>query len=274
MKKIIEVKGKEISYMSKNNDDYISLTDIARYKNPKEPKDVVKNWLRTKSSIEFLGLWEEINNLKFKGVEFDSFLKQAGSNAFVLSPQKWIEKTDAIGLVSTSGRGGGTFAHKDIALEFASWVSAEFKLYLIKEFQRLKVEESEKLRLGWDVKRELVKINYKIHTDAIKENLIPFQITSKEAKMIYATEADILNKALFGMTAKEWSENNPDKKGNMRDYADVLQLVVLANLENLNSEYIKENISAEKRLLKLNSVAISQMRSLVKNRNVRLLDKK
>lgn len=273
MKQTIEVKGKEISYMSKNSEDYISLTDIARYKNPDEPKDVVKNWLRTKSTIEFLGLWEEINNMDFKGVEFDSFLKQAGSNSFVLSPQKWIEKTDAVGLVSTSGRGGGTFAHKDIALEFASWVSAEFKLYLIKEFQKLKIEENNRLKLGWDVKRELVKINYKIHTDAIKENLIPSEITSKEAKIIYASEADILNKALFGITAKEWSEENPNKKGNMRDYADVLQLVVLANLENLNSEYIKENISAEKRMLKLNSVAISQMKSLLRNRNVKLIDK-
>ena len=274
MKKIIQVKGKEILYISKNNEDYISLTDIARYKNPEEPKDVVKNWLRTKSTIEFIGLWEKINNTNFKGVEFDTFLKQAGSNAFILSPKKWIEKTNAIGLISSSGRGGGTFAHEDIALEFASWISSEFKLYLIKEFQRLKIQENERLKLSWDVKRELVKINYKIHTDAIKENLIPPEITSKEAKLIYASEADILNKALFGITAKEWSENNPNKKGNMRDYADVRQLVVLANLENLNSEYIKENISSEKRLLKLNSVAISQMKSLLKNKNMELLDKK
>ncbi len=274
MKKIINVKGKEIVIFSQNQAEYISLTDIARYKNPNEPKDVVKNWLRSKSTIEFLGLWEQINNPDFKGVEFDSFLRQAGSNAFVLSPQKWIEKTDAIGLISTSGKGGGTFAHKDIAFEFASWVSAEFKLYLIKEFQKLKSEENERLKLGWDVKRELVKINYKIHTDAIKENLIPLEISVNDAKIIYASEADVLNKALFGITAKEWREQNPEKEGNLRDYADVTQLVVLANLETLNSEFIKENIEQGERLVRLNRIAISQMRSLVENKRVKRLEDK
>jgi len=274
MKSVIQVKGKEVVILSQNNEDYISLTDIARYKNHNEPKDVVKNWLRTKSTIEFLGLWEKINNSKFKGVEFDSFLKQAGSNAFVLSPQRWIEKTDAVGLISTSGRGGGTFAHKDIALEFASWVSAEFKLYLIKEFQRLKVEENERLKLGWDVKRELVKINYKIHTDAIKENLIPPEISAKDAKIIYASEADVLNKALFGMTAKEWRDQNPEKEGNLRDYANVSQLVVLANLESLNSEFIKQELQQKERLIKLNQIAISQMKSLIGNKNITQLEDK
>ncbi|HAB51533.1 MAG TPA: DNA-binding protein [Ignavibacteriales bacterium] len=274
MKKTINVKGKEIVIFSQNAEEYISLTDIARYKNPNEPKDVVKNWLRSKSTIEFLGLWEEINNPNFKGVEFDSFLKQAGSNTFVLSPQKWIEKTDAAGLISRSGHSGGTFAHKDIAFEFASWVSAEFKLYLIKEFQRLKLEENEKLQLGWDVKRELVKINYKIHTDAIKENLIPPEISERDAKMIYASEADILNKALFGITAKEWKEKNKDKEGNMRDYANVIQLVVLANLESLNSEFIKQELSQEERLVSLNRIAISQMKSLIENKRVKQLGDK
>ncbi len=272
MKKTLTVEGKEIVVFSKNEEEYISLTDIARYKNPEEPKDVVKNWLRSKSTIEFLGLWEKINNRNFKGVEFDSFLKQAGSNAFVLSPHKWIENTSAIGLISTSGRGGGTFAHKDIAFEFASWVSAEFKLYLIKEFERLKIEENERLRLGWDVKRELVKINYKIHTDAIKENLIPPEISPKDAKIIYASEADVLNKAMFGMTAQDWRDQNPEKEGNLRDYANVSQLVVLANLEALNSEFIRDNIAQGERLVRLNKIAILQMKSLIDNKSVKQLE--
>ncbi len=198
----LNVLSKEINVYNLNNKDFISLTDIARYKNPVEPKDVVKNWMRSKSTIEFLGLWEKINNPLFKGVEFDSFRNEAGSNAFVLAPQKWIERTNAIGLVSKSGNNGGTFAHKDIAFEFASWISVEFKLYLIKEFQRLKAEESDRRSLDWDIKRNLTKINYKIHTDAIQRHLIP--------------------------------EKNPTLEGNMRDYADVCQLVCLSNLENLN----------------------------------------
>ena len=272
---IIKVDDIEINIKNIDSFKYISLTDIAKKKNLEEPRFVVINWLRNRNTIEFLGIWESLHNPDFNRVGFDTVRMQAGLNSFTISPSKWIEETNAKGIITKSGRhGSGTYAHEDIALEFASWISAEFKLYFIKEFRRLKNEESEKLRLGWDVKRELVKINYKIHTDAIKENLIPREITSKEAQMIYASEADILNKALFGMTAKEWSEKNSNKKGNMRDYADVMQLVVLANLENLNSEYIKDNICAEKRLLKLNSVAISQMKSLIKNRNVKLLDKK
>jgi hypothetical protein len=271
------IKVDEIKINIKDIDSfkYISLTDIAKKKNLEEPRFIVINWLRNRNTIEFLGIWESLHNSNFNRVGFDTVRMQAGLNSFTISPSKWIEETNAKGIITKSGRyGSGTYAHEDIALEFASWISAEFKLYFIKEFRRLKNEENEKLKLGWNVKRELVKINYKIHTDAIKDNLIPIEITSKEAKMIYASEADILNKALFGMTAKEWSERNSDKKGNMRDYADVMQLVVLANLENLNSEYIKENISAEKQLLKLNSVAISQMKSLIKNRSMKKLDKK
>lgn len=272
MKKSINVKGKKVAIFIKKNNEYISLTDVARYKNPEEPKDVVKNWLRSKNTIEFLGLWEKINNPDFKGVEFDSFIKQAGSNAFVLSPNKWCKKTKAIGLTSASGKGGGTFAHKDIAFEFASWVSPEFKLYLIKEFQRLKFEEN-KISLSWDIKRELAKINYKIHTDAIKENLMPPRICLKDAKKIYASEADVLNKALFGSTAKEWKEQNKDKKENIRDYADIKQLIVLSNLENLNSEFIKQDIPQEKRLVRLNIIAISQMKTLLDNKNIKRLER-
>ena len=209
MDKKVKILGTEIIFYSKEKEDYISLTDIARYKNPFEPKDVVKNWLRSKNTIEFLGLWERINNLNFKGVEFDSFLSQAGANAFVLSPQRWIEKTNAIGIISKSGNAGGTYAHKDIAFEFAAWISSEFKLFLIKEFQRLKAEESERKQLGWDIKRTLAKINYKIHTDAIRKHLIPPTISREEENLIYATEADILNLALFGLTAKEWRDQNP-----------------------------------------------------------------
>lgn len=271
MKRIIEVKGSEIVILSRNQEDYISLTDIARYKNPDEPKDVIKNWIRSKNIVEFLGLWEKLNNPHFKGVEFDTFIQEAGSHHFTLSPQKWISKTNAVGLISKSGRNGGTFAHRDIAFEFASWISAEFKLYFIKEFQRLKLEENKRLKVGWDVKRELVKINYKIHTGAVKENLIPPKISKSDAKRIYASEADVLNKALFGMTAQKWKAKNKGKKGNMRDYANVVQLVCLSNLENLNAQFIKEGLSQSKRLLKLNETAISQIKILIQS-NSKLLE--
>lgn len=254
----INTQGLQIYTFKQNENDYISLTDIARYKNPIEPKDVVKNWMRNYSSIEFLGIWERINNPHFKGVEFDAFKKEAGANSFILSPQKWIEKTDALGLVSRSGNGGGTFAHKDIAFEFATWISPEFKFYLIKEFQRLKVEETERLTLGWDAKRALTKINYKIHTDSIKENIVlPRALSQKDANNTYANEADILNKALFGMTALEWRTKNKGKEGDIRDYSDVYQLICLANLETLNSEFIKMEMNQKDRLLKLNEIAIS-----------------
>lgn len=271
MKKII-TKGIQIYTFQRNENDFISLTDIARYKNSNEPKDVVKNWMRTRSTIEFLGIWEKINNSNFKGVEFDAFKNEAGSNSFVLSPQRWIEKTGAIGIVSKSGKyGGGTFAHKDIAFEFASWISAEFKLYLIKEFQRLKIEENERLTLGWDSKRMLTKINYRIHTNAIKKHIIPAQISKIQADIIYANEADVLNVALFGMTAKEWRDKNQKLDGNIRDYSDVAQLVCLANLESLNAEFIRQGLPQNERLLKLNEIAIIQMQSLLNNSSIKKL---
>lgn len=263
MKKIT-TQGLQIYTFQQNESDYISLTDIAKYKNKNEPADIVKNWMRSRSTIEYLGFWEKINNPKFKLVEFDQFRNEAGSNSFVLSPHKWIKTTNAIGLISKSGRhGGGTFAHKDVAFEFATWISPEFKLYLIKEFQRLKIEENEKLILGWDVKRALTKVNYRIHTDSIKENIVlPQKLSIKEATKAYANEADVLNVALFGTTAQDWKTKNKSKQGNMRDYSDVYQLVCLANLETLNSEFIKMGFSQKERLLKLNEIAITQMKSL------------
>jgi hypothetical protein len=260
----ITVQDKVISFISRNGDDYISLTDIARYKDPEEPKDIIKNWMRTRSTIDFLGIWEKINNPSFKGVEFDSFRNEAGTNSFVLSPQKWIESTHAIGIVSQSGRyGGGTYAHKDIAFEFAAWISSEFRFYLIKEFQRLKLEEGRRMAIGWDVKRTLSKINYRIHTDAIKEKLIPPMIGKSSETVVYASEADVLNMAVFGITAKDWRNLNPKIKGNIRDYSTVEQLVVLANLESLNAEFVIQGLSQGERLKKLNEIAIRQMRSLV-----------
>ena len=273
--KIIKVEGIGVNIKDIDSHKYISLTDIAKKKNPEEPRFVVINWLRNRNTIEFLGIWESLHNPNFNRVGFDTVRMQAGLNSFTISPSRWIEKINAKGVVTKSGRyGSGTYAHEDIALEFASWMSAEFKLYFIKEFRRLKTEESKKLRLGWDIKRELVKINYRIHTDAIKENLVPPEICPKDAKKIYASEADVLNKALFGITAKEWSNLNPHKKGNMRDFADVKQLVVLANLENLNSEFVRQSISQEERLIRLNTVAISQMKSLLNNSTIKRLEKK
>ena len=220
----LEVQGKEITIISKEQQDYISLTDIAKYRSD-APADIVKNWLRTRSTIEFLGLWERLNNPEFKLVEFDQFKNEAGANHFVLSPQKWIKETHAIGLISKSGRYGGTYGHKDIAFEFASWISPQFKLYLITEFQRLK--ETERRQIGWDIRRNLTKINYRIHTDAIKANLIPPELSPQQVNLVYASEADVLNMALFGMTAKEWRKKHPGEKGNIRDYASMSQLVCL-----------------------------------------------
>ena len=240
--------------------DYICITDIAKQKNPVEPKDVVKNWLRSKNTLEYLGLWECLNNPNFKGVEFDPLLKEAGSNAFTMSPTRWIETTNAIGLITKNGANGGTFAQRDIAFKFASWVSVEFELYLVKEFQRLKAEEQK--QLGWSVKRELSKINYHIHTDAIKQNLIPAELTQQQISMVYANEADVLNMALFGMTAKMWRDAHPEMKGNIRDYASINELICLSNLENLNAVLIDENIPQSERLTKLNEIAIHQMKVL------------
>jgi len=272
MKKDLIVRNINVNFFSQEEKDFISLTDIARYKNSDDPRFVVQNWMKTRFTVEFLGIWEIINNSGFNRVEFDTVKNESGSNAFVLTPQKWIKTTNAVGIISKAGRyGGGTFAHKDIAFEFASWISAEFKLYLIKEFQRLKEEENKRLTLGWDSKRMLTKVNYRIHTDAIKEHIIPNILTKKQQNVIYADEADILNVALFGMTAKDWRAKNKNKKGNIRDYADVRQLVCLANLESLNAEFIKQKISQPERLQKLNEIAIIQMKSLIGNKTIKML---
>jgi hypothetical protein len=260
----IQAKGIDIMvYTEDFQNEFISLTDIARYKS-EEPKDVVKNWMRSKDTIDFLGLWERLHNNKFKGVEFDSFRRQAGSNAFTLSPQRWIEKTNAIGIVSKSGRYGGTFAHSDIAFEFASWISAEFKLYIIKDYKRLKNDESSRLSLSWNLYREISKLNYRIHTDAIKENLLPPELTSFQVSMAYASEADVLNVALFGLTAKQWREKHPDKSGNVRDFATLNQLLVLANMESYNAILIEQGKQQSERLKLLNQLAIRQLNAIQK----------
>lgn len=245
-----------------NKNDYFSLTDIAKFKNPNEANDVIRNWLRRKDTLEFLGLWEKLNNPNFKPTEFDGFKTESGHNYFTMSPKKWIEGVNAIGITSKAGKyNSGTYAHKDIALQFASWISAEIQLYIIKEFQRLKEEEQK--QLGWNIKRELTKINYRIHTDAIKENIIiPKAISSVIANKIYASEADVLNVALFGMTAQQWKSKNPNVKGNIRDYADINQLICLSNLENFNALFIEQGIPQSERLLQLNKLAIKQMKVL------------
>ena len=265
----IKVKDKEISIVSISDNDYVCITDIAKYKNASNSDDVIKNWMRNRNTIELLGLWETIHNPDFKPVEFDGFRKEAGLNSFVLTPKRWIENTNAIGIISKSGRYGGTFAHKDIAFEFATWISVEFKLYFIKEFQRLKEEEQR--HLGWSAKRELTKINYRIHTDAIKQHLIPKELTTAETSVIYANEADVLNVALFGMTAKQWREANSGLKGNIRDYANINELICLANMENLNSVFIKDNMPQQERLIRLNKIAIQQMQVLCEAENRRFL---
>ena len=271
MKKEIGVNGLVINLRREKGDEYISLTDIARKKNPLEPKDVVKNWLRSKSTIEFLALWEKINNPDFKGVEIDSLLFEAGSNSFTLSPSKWVESTKAIGIITSTGKYGGTFAHSEIALEFASWVSPEFKLYLITEIKRLKTAESDQQNLNWSVQRTLAKINYKIQTDAIKESLVPKSLTKNQTSIIYANEADLLNVALFGLTAEQWKNNNPRFDGNMRDHATLEQLVVLSNMESINGLLIQQNISASERILQLHQVAISQIKSLLTAKGINIL---
>ena len=253
------MKSKEITVLDQeihiNKNDYFSLTDIARYKNPEAPADVVKNWLRRKDTIEFIGLWEKLNNPNFNVVEFDQFKNEAGHNYFTLSPKKWIAGVNAIGIISKAGKyNAGTYAHKDIALQFASWISPEINLYIIKEFQRLKADEQK--QLGWTVKRELAKINYRIHTDAIKDNIIiPLEISKEQASFVYANEGDVLN-------AREWRDKNPDKKGNIRDYAEVSQLVCLSNLENLNAYLIERGLTQPERLIELNKAAIRQMKVL------------
>ncbi len=256
------IKGKEISLFSEKEKDYISLTDMAKHKNKEEPRFVIQNWMKTRSTVEFIGLWEVLNNRNFKRVEFDTFKNNSGANSFVLTPQKWIKNTNAIGIISKSGRYGGTYAHSDIAFEFASWISAEFKLYLIKEFQRLKAKESYENNLAWNVKRILAKVNYKVHTDAVREGLIPNCLNKFEINKVYSSEADILNMALFGMTAKQWRAKNKNKEGNIRDYANGVQLVCLAGLESLNAEFIRQGFAQKNRLKRLNEIAIIQMKSL------------
>ena len=264
----ITVQNTKVTVISANENDYISLTDIAKHKS-EDPTAVIGNWMRNRNTIEYLGIWESLYNPQFNPLEFEGFKREAGLNAFTLSPQKWINATNAIGIISKSGRYGGTYAHKDIAFKFASWISVEFELYIVKEFQRLKQEE-QKL-IGWTAKRELSKINYLIHTDAIKQNLIPTEITTLQASIIYANEADVLNVAMFGMTAKQWREANPELKGNIRDYATINELICLSNMESLNAVFIDEGFSQRERLIKLNQIAIQQMKVLEDSSNRKLL---
>lgn len=261
--KSLKVKGVVIAVFNREGSEYISLTDIARYKDADHTDDIIKNWLRNRNTIELLGFWELLHNPGFKPVEFDGFRKLAGLNSFALTPKKWIESTNAVGLISKQGRYGGTFAHRDIAFEFASWVSIEFKLYIIKEFQRLKNEENSRLKLEWNLQRTLSKINYRIHTDAIRDELVPPTLSKEQKSAIYASEADVLNMALFGKTASLWRKENKEKEGNIRDYAGLEQLVVLTNLESLNAVLIKQGLPQAERMQKLNEIAISQMRSLL-----------
>ena len=265
----IEVKDTSVRTLKHEGEDYVCITDIARQKNAEDPNGVIANWMRNRNTIEFLGIWEQLFNPTFNPLEFEGFRKEAGLNAFTMSPQKWIEATHAQGLISMAGRYGGTYARTDIAFEFASWISVEFKLYLVKEFQRLKEEEQK--QIGWSAKRELSKINYHIHTDAIKQNIVPDEIDAYHKSLIYAEEADVLNVAMFGMTAKEWRDANPDKKGNIRDYATINELISLSNMENLNAVFINDGLPQSERLIKLNQIAIQQMKVLEESENRRLL---
>ena len=264
----IKVDNTEITIVSVSDKDYISLTDIAKYKTD-DASAVIGNWMRNRNTIEFLGVWETLYNPNFKPLEFEGFKKEAGLNAFTMSPLKWVNATNAIGFAVKSGRYGGTYAHKDIAFKFASWISVEFELYIVKEFQRLK--EDEQKQIGWTAKRELAKLNYHIHTDAIKQNLIPAELTPIQTSIIYANEADVLNVAMFGITAKQWRDENPDLKGNIRDYATINELICLANMENLNAVFINEKMPQTERLIKLNQIAIQQMKVLQDVENRKLL---
>ena len=265
----ITVKDVSIKTMSVNGIDYICITDIAKQKNSVDPNGVIGNWMRNRNTVEFLGIWETLHNPNFNPIEFEGFRKEAGLNAFTLSPTRWIEATNAIGVFSNSGRYGGTYAQTDIAFEFASWISVEFRLYLVMEFQRLKADEQK--QLAWSAKRELSKINYRIHTDAIKSNLIPAEVTREQAAIKYAEEADVLNVAMFGMTAKQWREANPNLKGNIRDYATINELICLSNMENINAVLINDGMSQGERLIKLNQIAIQQMQVLEDNSGRNLL---
>ena len=266
MTKVIHVKGIEISIISKSETDYISLTDMLR---AKDGDFFISDWLRNRNTVEFLGIWERVNNPNFNYGEYTIIRNQAGLNSYKISVKEWVKKTNAIGLVASAGRYGGTYAHKEIAFEFGMWISPEFKIYLIKEFQRLKEVENERLLLGWDAKRFLTKVNYKIHTDAIQKHIVPSLITQKQIDFVYANEADVLNMALFGMTAQEWRTKNKNKKGNIRDDSDVRQLVCLANLESINAEFIRQGVHQSERLKRLNQIAIIQMRSLIENKTIK-----
>jgi hypothetical protein len=268
-KKNIIVKGTEISIITVNKEDYISLTDMLK---AKDGDFFISDWLRNRNTVEFLGIWESVFNPAFNYGEFAIIKGQAGLNNYKISVKEWTEKTNAIGLKATAGRYGGTYAHKDIAFEFGMWISAEFKIYLIKEFQRLKDDENQRLKLEWNLQRTLAKINYRIHTDAIKEKLIPSIVTPEQASIIYASEADLLNVSLFGKTAKQWRDENPDKDGNIRDHAALEQLVVLSNLESINALLVHQGMPPAERLLKLNETAISQMKSLVGNKSLKRLN--
>ena len=270
-KATITVQGLAVSIISQHQDDYISITDIARHRDAERSDYILQNWLRNRSTIEFIGLWEQLKNPIFNSIEFDGIKNMAGSNSFSLTPKRWIEATNAIGIISKTGRYGGTYAHKDIAFEFASWISAEFKLYLIIEFQRLKEDENSRLSLEWNLRRTLAKINYRIHTDAIKENIIPADITKEQQQIIYASEADVLNVAMFGKTALQWRKENHGKEGNIRDYSNIEQLLVLANMESMNAEFIRMELPQPDRLKKLNTIAIQQLKSLTTNPNVKKL---
>lgn len=267
--KKIHVQGSEISVFQNDDIDFISLTDMTS--NFKEGSGLIGKWITNKNTLEYLGIWEKINNKDFNYLEFGVIEQEAGINRFIMSVGQWIKRTNAIGLIVKAGRYGGTYAHKDIAFHFAMWLSPEFQIYIVKEFQRLKEAESKELE--WNVKRQLTKINYRIHTDAIKENLIPQNLTAKQISYVYANEADVLNMALFGKTAKQWRDENPEKQGNIRDYANVSQLVCLANLENLNAVFIDEGKPQDERLLKLNQIAIGQMRILLQTDSIKQLGK-
>ncbi len=269
-KKSIIINDAEISLIIKDKEDYISLTDMAKFKNAQATGLVISHWMSTRYAIEYMGIWEGLYNPDFNVTEFRNIKNESGGNGFVLSSKQWIEKTNAIGIIAKPGRyGGGTFAHRDIAFEFGTWLSAEFKFYLVKEFQRLKEEEQK--ALGWSAKRELSKINYHIHTDAVKHNLIPQELTPQQVSIVYASEADVLNMALFGITAKQWREANPELKGNIRDYATINELICLSNMENINAVLINEKVPQSDRLLKLNQIAIQQMRVLQEVENRELL---
>jgi len=271
-KATIEAKGVEIAVQTNTiGQDYFCLTDIARFKNTLEPATVVNNWMRLHNTVEYLGLWETLNNPNFKPIEFDRFMREAGTNAFTLSPKRWVEKTGAIGIISKSGRYGGTYAHSDIALKFAAWLSVELELYIIKDYQRLKNDEGHRQQLEWSAKRELSKVNYRIHTDAIKAYLIPETLSPQQINFTYASEADMLNVALFNMTAKQWREQNPDLTGNIRDYADIYQLIVLVNIESMNAELIKRNLPQSERLIYLRKMVREQMTSLMNSASVHRL---